>query len=70
MTRGSGGRAIGCLLVGALAWRATGGLGRAGRAHRADAETYQDLAGDWVMNEVGINYSAPAVLHFALLSPG
>ncbi|GAA3832460.1 hypothetical protein [Nocardioides panacisoli] len=23
---------------------------------------------DWVMNEVGINYNAPAVLHFALLS--
>lgn len=34
------------------------------------AQTYQDLADDWVMNEIGINYNAPAVLHFALLSGG
>ncbi|WP_183095221.1 glycoside hydrolase family 9 protein, partial [Nocardioides stalactiti] len=31
--------------------------------HQADAE-------DYVMNEVGLGYNAPAVLHFALLSPG
>lgn len=32
-------------------------------------QTYTDLAPDYVMNEVGIGYSAPAVLHFALISP-
>ncbi len=32
-------------------------------------QTYRDLADDYVMNEVGIGYSAPAVLHFALISP-
>lgn len=31
-------------------------------------QTYRDLADDYVMNEVGIGYSAPAVLHFALVS--
>ena len=31
-------------------------------------QTYQDLADDYVMNEVGIGYSAPAALHFALIS--
>lgn len=34
------------------------------------AQTYQDRPDDWVMNEIGINYNAPAVLHFALLSNG
>ncbi len=34
-----------------------------------DQQTYQDLADDYVMNEVGIGYSAPAALHFALISP-
>ncbi len=33
------------------------------------SQTYADLAPDYVMNEVGIGYSAPAVLHFALISP-
>lgn len=32
-------------------------------------QTYRDLADDYVMNEVGIGYSAPAALHFALISP-
>jgi endoglucanase len=32
-------------------------------------QTYRDLADDYVMNEVGIGYSAPAALHFALVSP-
>lgn len=33
------------------------------------ALTYQDDADDWVMNEIGINYNAPAVLLLALLQP-
>jgi hypothetical protein len=32
-------------------------------------QTYQDRGNDYVMNEVGIGYSAPAALHFALVSP-
>jgi endoglucanase len=32
-------------------------------------QTYQDLGDDYVMNEVGLGYSAPAALHFALVSP-
>ncbi len=32
-------------------------------------QTYRDLANDYVLNEVGIGYSAPAALHFALISP-
>ena len=32
-------------------------------------QTYRDLADDYVLNEVGIGYSAPAALHLALISP-
>ncbi len=32
-------------------------------------QTYRDLGDDYVLNEVGIGYSAPAALHFALISP-
>jgi hypothetical protein len=33
------------------------------------ALTYQDDPDDWVMNEIGISYNAPAVLLLALLQP-
>ena len=32
-------------------------------------QVYQEDPEDWVMNEIGISYNAPAVLHFALLAP-